>query len=74
MQVYAIDLRNHGQSGWSEHNTLNDHVADIENFLLENHIKKCILVGHSLGGKIAMFFTLRKVCINITFPVPFENR
>lgn len=60
-----MDLRNHGQSEWSEHNTLHDYEADLEHFLSENQMNKCILIGHSLGGKIAMFFALRKVRENI---------
>lgn len=61
-----MDLRNHAQSEWSEHNTLYDHEADLENFLSKNQVKKCVLIGHSLGGRIAMFFALRKVRASVT--------
>jgi hypothetical protein len=57
--VYTLDLRNHGQSG--HHNTMNyDVMADD---LLEtiNHlgIQKMHLIGHSMGGKVAMLFALK---------------
>lgn len=59
-EVYTIDLRNHGQSEWSENNSIYDYASDLENFLKQNGISKCILVGHSLGAKIAMFYALKK--------------
>jgi pimeloyl-ACP methyl ester carboxylesterase len=57
--VYTLDLRNHGQSG--HHNEMNyDVMADD---LLEtiDHlgIQKMHLIGHSMGGKVAMLFALK---------------
>lgn len=57
--VYTLDLRNHGQSGHD--NVMNyDVMADdlletIEHF----GIHKMHLIGHSMGGKVAMLFALR---------------
>jgi len=57
-QVYIPDMRNHGQSGHSD--IFNYHVMaeDLAEFINEHHIKNPILMGHSMGGKIAMQFTL----------------
>jgi pimeloyl-ACP methyl ester carboxylesterase len=56
--VYVPDLRNHGQS---QHSPVFDFPA-MEDDLLEItedfNLKKIILLGHSLGGKTAMYFTL----------------
>jgi esterase len=52
--VYTLDMRNHGQSPWSD--TMNylamaDDVAEFIDTL--DHQNICLL-GHSMGGKIAM--------------------
>jgi len=55
-EVYSLDLRNHGASS---HHDLHDYpsmVEDLYFFLQENHIEKAIILGHSMGGKLAMFF------------------
>ena len=54
--VHLLDMRNHGQSphadsmGWSEL------VADLKAYLVAENIDSIHLVGHSLGGKVAMRF------------------
>ena len=55
-EVYVIDQRNHGQS---PHNAIHDYVAmreDLREFMDDLQIEKAILIGHSMGGKTAMFF------------------
>ena len=56
--VYAPDLRNHGQS---QHSPAFD-FAVLEDDLLELTEEYClediVLMGHSLGGKTAMFYAL----------------
>jgi esterase len=56
--VYIPDLRNHGQSPHSPVFTLDALVEDLEEFIDEQHILRPILVGHSLGGLVAMQFSL----------------
>ncbi len=54
--VFIPDLRNHGQS---PHSNLFDYplmVEDIYEFAEEQGLDEFILMGHSLGGKIAMEF------------------
>lgn len=49
-----IDLRNHGQSLHSFVMNYKIMAQDILHLLHDLHIQKCIVVGHSMGGKIAM--------------------
>lgn len=58
--VYAIDLRNHGDSS---HHPKHDYTAlaeDVEGFLQKKNIKDSTLIGHSMGAKTAMAVALRK--------------
>ncbi|MCX6276587.1 MAG: alpha/beta fold hydrolase [Bacteroidetes bacterium] len=57
--VYILDLRNHGQS---PHSGVFDFPALCDDLLelIEDHrLADIFLIGHSLGGKIAMFFALQ---------------
>lgn len=52
--VYAPDLRGHGKSGWVPWGyTIRDYVEDIKAFLQEVS-GPAVLMGHSLGGIIAV--------------------
>lgn len=56
--VYLPDLRNHGQS---PHSNLFNFAAledDVLEFIEDHGLEDIVLMGHSLGGKIAMFFAL----------------
>jgi len=56
--VYIVDMRNHGHS---PHNDLIDYpamAADIELFLAEHQLKNTTILGHSMGGKVAMWLAL----------------
>ncbi|CCQ74254.1 alpha/beta fold hydrolase [Magnetospira sp. QH-2] len=57
-QVHALDLRNHGQSPWSERMTYEDMADDVAAFIRHHHLLSCDLVGHSMGGKVAMMLAL----------------
>ena len=57
-QVISIDLPNHGQSPHSEQMNYRSMVADLAETLDSLNIQKCALLGHSLGGKLAMVFAL----------------
>ncbi|KAG9682216.1 alpha/beta-hydrolase, partial [Aureobasidium melanogenum] len=68
--VYAIDLRNHGES---PHDPRHDYTAlaeDVEDFLQEHKIERPALIGHSMGAKTVMAVALRaKVPIASLIPV-----
>lgn len=54
--VYMLDQRNHGRSPFSDSHTYNDLRDDLEEFFDKHQIEKAILLGHSMGGKVAMWF------------------
>lgn len=58
-QVYLLDLRNHGRSPHAASHTFDDMVADVEEFFQAQRLSKAIVIGHSMGGKVAMLFTYR---------------
>jgi pimeloyl-ACP methyl ester carboxylesterase len=57
-RVLALDLRGHGDSAWPLHGEYEyaHHVADLESVLDSLGIDRLVLVGHSLGGRVAMLF------------------
>lgn len=54
--VHLLDSRNHGKSFHSSSHTYNDLVNDIENYTSFYNISNLSIIGHSMGGKAAMFF------------------
>lgn len=55
-EVTVIDLRNHGHSPWSDEFSYALMVSDLKELFDELKIEKPILLGHSMGGKLAMHF------------------
>jgi len=58
-EVYVVDQRNHGQSPNSPVFNYDVLVNDLQDFVKEHEIINPILMGHSLGGKVAMRFALK---------------
>lgn len=56
---YLPDQRNHGRSPHANTNTYDDMVQDLHEFILEKKLKNIILMGHSMGGKVAMMFAIK---------------
>ncbi|MDA3931063.1 MAG: alpha/beta fold hydrolase, partial [Prolixibacteraceae bacterium] len=57
-QVIAVDHRNHGASPHSTDNHFDDMVSDLAWLFHELEIEKAHLLGHSMGGKVAIAFAL----------------
>ena len=55
--VHLLDLRNHGDSPHAESMRWSELVADLESYRERDGLKSFILMGHSLGGKIAMRYS-----------------
>lgn len=55
-QVHLIDQRNHGKSFHSEAFNYPVLAEDLVRYISHHQIAPCYLVGHSMGGKTAMFF------------------
>lgn len=58
-RMIALDQRGHGHSGWSSDGAygIDDHFADLVEFIDGLDFKEVILVGHSMGGRNALFLT-----------------
>lgn len=56
--VWVVDQRNHGQSPHSTEFNYNVLSHDILDFIQEHGIEKPVILGHSMGGKAAMNFSL----------------
>ncbi|KAA8578531.1 hypothetical protein FQN60_007891 [Etheostoma spectabile] len=50
-KVLTVDARNHGNSPHSSELTYEAMTSDLKHLLAQLHIEKCVLIGHSMGGK-----------------------
>jgi len=77
--VYLIDQRNHGRSGNTDINTYDAMEKDLFDFFEKHRIKKAVVIGHSMGGKVAMLFAanhpekIEKLIIVDIAPVNYLN-
>lgn len=55
-EVYLVDQRNHGNSPHTADHNYSLMKEDLHEFMEQQAIDKAIIVGHSMGGKTAMFF------------------
>ncbi|KAF9077081.1 alpha/beta-hydrolase [Rhodocollybia butyracea] len=56
--VYALDLRNHGTSPHALPMTYAAMASDVLNFIKQKKLERISLLGHSMGGKLAMTVAL----------------
>ena len=56
-RVILVDQRNHGHSPWSEDFTYEHLADDLERLILHLGIDQFTLIGHSMGGKTAMYYS-----------------
>lgn len=57
-EVHLLDQRNHGRSFHSDEFSYEVMAEDLKNYCDEHNLKKIILLGHSMGGKVAMQFAV----------------
>jgi len=68
-KVFTLDHRNHGRSPHSENFSYPQMVKDLEQFLEDQNLEKVNIIGHSMGGKVAMHLALKapekveKLCV-----------
>ena len=65
-KVHLIDLRNHGRSPHSDEFSYEVMCGDVLEYMEDNNIINPIILGHSLGGKVAMKFAF-------TYPEKIEK-
>lgn len=79
-QVLQIDLRNHGLSPHSDSMAYHDMTQDIKQLIEELQLEQLIVVGHSMGGKVAMALTaelpdiIEKLIVIDIAPVTYHER
>ena len=59
-QVYSLDLRNHGASPRASTMTYKEMAEDVAGFIDRAGIEAPIVMGHSMGGKVAMRLALEQ--------------
>src|SRR5215470_1972503 len=57
-QVFAVDQRNHGRSPHATDMSYQLMSEDLKEFVADQQLGAVNLLGHSMGGKTAMFFAL----------------
>ncbi|KAK0728012.1 Alpha/Beta hydrolase protein [Lasiosphaeria miniovina] len=58
--VFALDLRNHGESPHHGRHDYSAMAADVGDFIRQHGLKQPTLIGHSMGAKTAMAVALRE--------------
>lgn len=59
-RVFVLDLRNHGASPWSDEVGYPAQAADVAAFIRRHGLGGAAVIGHSMGGKVAMMLALRE--------------
>ncbi|ORY01915.1 alpha/beta-hydrolase [Basidiobolus meristosporus CBS 931.73] len=52
--VYSLDLRNHGSSPQTPQMAYSSMAEDLVTFADKKNLKEVVLIGHSMGGRVAM--------------------
>lgn len=55
-KVVLVDMRNHGHSPHTDEMNYDAMAEDIYELIQEENLENSILMGHSMGGKAAMYF------------------
>ncbi|MFW6101193.1 MAG: alpha/beta fold hydrolase [Bacteroidota bacterium] len=76
--VYLVDQRNHGHSPHTYKHNYPAMRDDLLEFMKKQGIEKADLIGHSMGGKTAMFFSVaypemvHKMIVVDIAPTPYQ--
>lgn len=79
-RVLAVDLRNHGASPWADTMSYLEMADDVLRLMERENVSAPAVIGHSMGGKVAMALALmypdqvdRLTVVDIA-PVPYADR
>jgi pimeloyl-ACP methyl ester carboxylesterase len=59
-RVFALDLRNHGMSPHADSMSYEEMAGDVARWLDAQGLAQAELIGHSMGGKVAMLLACRQ--------------
>ncbi len=77
--IIVFDLRNHGENEPSTEISYSIMVNDVYEFTRRKNINKFSIIGHSMGGKLGMLFTLlypqfvKQLCVVDIAPVDYPR-
>lgn len=71
-QVFTLDLRNHGHSFHHHEHNYSVMAKDVEKFIHQHDLAKCVLIGHSMGAKTAMTVALQSSDL-VSALIPVDN-
>ena len=57
-RIWTLDLRNHGESPWDDDMSYEAMAGDIRAFMARQGLEGAAVMGHSMGGKVAMTLAL----------------
>ncbi len=60
-RVILVDLRNHGHSDWNDEFSYDLMVEDLKELCDDLKLKNILMIGHSMGGKVAMLFAQKHI-------------
>ena len=77
-KIILIDLPGHGETGVTDEIHTMDFMADVVKFVLDSLVlKKCLLIGHSMGGYVTLSFAKkysdRLIAFILFHSHPFED-
>lgn len=58
-QVHLLDLTNHGKSYHANEHSYEIMSEDLKNYIKYSNLENPSLIGHSMGGKVAMYFSFK---------------
>lgn len=79
-RIIAVDLRNHGQSAFADSMLYTEMADDLYHLISQLSLESPNLIGHSMGGKVAMMTALKyqnrikKLVVLDIAPVQYGHR
>ena len=79
-RVFSVDLPDHGRSSWLERPSIEKYAERVAQWMDSENLSDVLLMGHSLGGKVAMQMALvrsdlvHKLIVLDIAPKAYERR